>query len=76
MSLDDHLLMYARDPRFENLLMRYEEPSSMVRWDSPLITVPWTDADIPADDIWKAVMEGVVKPPNAGTQAVRKVLTL
>lgn len=42
----------------------------MVRWDSPLITVPWTDEDVPADDIWKAVTEGNVKPPNAGTQAV------
>ena len=43
----------------------------MVRWDSPLFTVPWTDADVPADEIWKAVTEGIVKPPNAGTQAVR-----
>ncbi|EKM54184.1 uncharacterized protein PHACADRAFT_122997 [Phanerochaete carnosa HHB-10118-sp] len=59
----------------DNLLMRYEEPSSMVRWDSPLITVPWTDEDIPADDIWKAVTEGNVKPPNAGTQAVPKAPT-
>ena len=32
--------------RLENLLMRYEEPSSMVRWDSPLFTVPWSDADV------------------------------
>ena len=56
--------------------MRYEEPSSMVRWDSPLITVPWIDDDIPADDIWKAITEGNVKPPNAGTQAVRRLLCL
>ncbi|CCM05059.1 uncharacterized protein FIBRA_07265 [Fibroporia radiculosa] len=56
----------------DNLLLRYEEPSSMVRWDSPLFTVPWTDDDVPADDIWKAVSEGNVKPPNAGTQAVRR----
>ncbi|KAH8107968.1 chromatin associated protein KTI12 [Cristinia sonorae] len=60
---------------FENLLMRFEEPSSMVRWDSPLISLPWTDVDIPIDDVWKAVMEGVVKPPNAGTQAVPKAPT-
>ncbi|KIP11553.1 hypothetical protein PHLGIDRAFT_83175 [Phlebiopsis gigantea 11061_1 CR5-6] len=59
----------------ENLLMRYEEPSSMVRWDSPLITVPWVDDDVPADDIWKAITEGNVKPPNAGTQAVPKAPT-
>ena len=43
----------------------------MVRWDAPLFTVPWTDAAVPADDIWRAVTEGAVKPPNAGTQAVR-----
>lgn len=42
----------------------------MVRWDSPLFTVPWTDADIPGDEIWIAVTEGIVKPPNAGTTAV------
>ncbi|KAI0355598.1 chromatin associated protein KTI12 [Trametes cingulata] len=59
----------------ENLLMRYEEPSSMVRWDSPLFTVPWTDEDVPIDDIWKAITEGTVKPPNAGTQAVPKAPT-
>ena len=43
----------------------------MVRWDSPLFTVPWIDEDVPIDDIWKAITEGSVKPPNAGTQAVR-----
>jgi hypothetical protein len=56
--------------RQDNLIMRYEEPSSMVRWDSPLLTVPWTDQNLPSDDIWKAITEGVVKPPNVGTQAV------
>ncbi|CAL1706625.1 unnamed protein product [Somion occarium] len=60
---------------FENLLLRYEEPSSMVRWDSPLFTVPWLDKDVPADDIWKAITEGIIKPPNAGTQAVPKAPT-
>ncbi|KAI0645570.1 chromatin associated protein KTI12 [Trametes meyenii] len=59
----------------ENLLLRYEEPSSMVRWDSPLFTVPWTDTDVPIEDIWRAVTEGNVKPPNAGTQAVPKAPT-
>ncbi|EMD37286.1 hypothetical protein CERSUDRAFT_135770 [Gelatoporia subvermispora B] len=59
----------------DSLIFRYEEPSSMVRWDSPLFTVPWTDEDVPADDIWKAVTEGIVKPPNAGTQAVPKAPT-
>lgn len=56
--------------RLDNLLQRYEEPSSMVRWDSPLFTIPWTDESPPNDDIWKAVTEGLVKPPNVGTQSV------
>ncbi|KAI0266712.1 chromatin associated protein KTI12 [Gloeopeniophorella convolvens] len=56
----------------ENLMARYEEPSSMVRWDSPLFTVPWSEADVPIELIWKAITEGNVKPPNAGTQAVVK----
>ena len=42
----------------------------MVRWDSPLFTVSWTDEDVPAENIWKAITEGTVKPPNAGTQVV------
>ena len=46
----------------------------MTRWDSPLFSVPWTDEDIPGDDIWKALTEGIVKPPNAGTAAVSAVL--
>ncbi|KAG8214859.1 chromatin associated protein KTI12 [Butyriboletus roseoflavus] len=59
----------------DNLIQRYEEPSSMVRWDSPLFTVPWTDPDVPGDDIWRAVTQGLVKPPNTGTQAVAKAPT-
>ncbi|KAI6103620.1 chromatin associated protein KTI12 [Pisolithus sp. B1] len=58
-----------------NLVQRYEEPSSMVRWDSPLFTVSWTDEDVPADDVWRTITEGVVKPPNTGTQAVAKAPT-
>jgi protein KTI12 len=56
--------------RLDNLIARYEEPSSMVRWDSPLFTVPWSESDVPIESIWKAITEGNVKPPNAGTQAV------
>jgi len=44
----------------------------MVRWDSPLFTVPWSDSDLPIELIWKAITEGNVKPPNMGTQAVPK----
>ncbi|TDL26087.1 chromatin associated protein KTI12 [Rickenella mellea] len=51
----------------ENLIVRFEEPSSMVRWDSPLFTVDRTDDDVPGEQIWTAITSGVVKPPNAGT---------
>ena len=54
----------------ENMIARFEEPSSMVRWDSPLFTITWTDDELPMDRIWDAVTHGNVKPPNAGTQAV------
>ncbi|KAG7448330.1 chromatin associated protein KTI12 [Guyanagaster necrorhizus] len=59
----------------ENLIQRYEEPSSMVRWDSPLFTILWTDEDIPSVDIWKAITDGVVKPPNSGTLSITKAPT-
>jgi Chromatin associated protein KTI12 len=54
----------------ENLFLRFEEPSSMVRWDSPLLTVLWSDNVIPSDELWQAVTSGTVKPPNVGTQSV------
>lgn len=47
----------------------------MVRWDSPLFTVLWTEEDVPAADIWDAVTKGNVKPPNVGTQAIAKAPT-
>jgi protein KTI12 len=59
----------------ENLIARYEEPSSMVRWDSPLFTVPWSEPDVPGAQIWDAITTATVKPPNAGTQAVPKAPT-
>ena len=65
------LLVFVFVASLDNLVQRYEEPSSMVRWDSPLFTVPWTDPDVPAEDIWRAITQGLVKPPNTGTQAVR-----
>ncbi|KAI6141576.1 chromatin associated protein KTI12 [Pisolithus thermaeus] len=43
-----------------NLLQRYEELSSM---------------DVPADDFRRTITEGVVKPPNTGTQAVANAPT-
>ncbi|KAJ7733753.1 chromatin associated protein KTI12, partial [Mycena maculata] len=56
----------------ENLLVRFEEPSSMVRWDSPLFTVPWTEPDVPAAQIAQAITSGSIKPPNSGTLSAAK----
>lgn len=38
-----------------NLIFRYEEPSTHSRWDKPLFTVPWSDAAPPVKDIWAAI---------------------
>lgn len=42
----------------------------MVRWDSPLFTLPWSESDVPIELMWKAITEGNIKPPNVGTQSV------
>ena len=44
-----------------NLIFRYEEPSTHSRWDKPLFTVPWEDKEPPAADIFQA-LTGVVLP--------------
>ena len=54
----------------ENLIVRFEEPSSMVRWDAPLFTVLWNDEEVPGIQIWEAITHGSLKPPNSGTLAV------
>ncbi|KAG5637998.1 hypothetical protein H0H81_002359 [Sphagnurus paluster] len=59
----------------DNLLFRYEEPSSMVRWDSPLFTVLWNESNPPMPQIWDALTKGNVKPPNSGTLSVAKAPT-
>lgn len=43
----------------------------MVRWDAPLFTVMWNDKEIPGIQIWDAITQGSLKPPNSGTLAVR-----
>lgn len=42
----------------------------MVRWDSPLFTLPWNEEGTPVEEIWQAITAGVLKPPNAGTSSV------
>jgi tRNA uridine 5-carbamoylmethylation protein Kti12 len=64
--LPSSYLLYS----LENLLVRFEEPSSMVRWDAPLFTIMWNDEEIPGIQIWEVVTQGSLKPPNSGTLAV------
>lgn len=44
--------------------MRFEEPSSMVRWDSPLFVIPF-DESPPFETIWTAITTGYKKPPTS-----------
>jgi protein KTI12 len=46
----------------------------MVRWDAPLFTVMYDDAELPGQDIWEAITKGNLKPPNSGTLAVGQQL--
>ncbi|EER38640.1 toxin-insensitive protein [Histoplasma capsulatum H143] len=39
----------------QNLILRYEEPTTHSRWDKPLFTVPWSDPAPPVEDIWTAL---------------------
>ena len=42
----------------------------MVRWDSPLVTIPW-DEEPPFDAIWEIVTKGEKKGPTAAVAQVR-----
>ncbi|KAJ1927606.1 kti12, chromatin associated [Tieghemiomyces parasiticus] len=59
-------------PMMDNLISRFEEPDGRNRWDSPLFTSVYTDATLPLDDIWNAVMLRKAPPPNLAT-AVKPV---
>ncbi|KAL5336150.1 chromatin associated protein KTI12 [Aspergillus crustosus] len=52
----------------QNLIFRYEEPSMHSRWDKPLFTVPWSDAEPPIADIWTA-LTGLPHPSTLTTEA-------
>ncbi|CAE6439142.1 hypothetical protein ACGC1H_006900 [Rhizoctonia solani] len=60
------------DATFDNLIQRYEEPNSMVRWDAPLFTVPWTDETVPGEDIWRAITLGDKRPANQAVASIVK----
>jgi protein KTI12 len=57
--------------RFDELVSRFEEPDDQNRWDSPLFTVLYDDAEVPYDSIWDAVINKRPKPPNLSTVSVR-----
>ncbi|KAF8972366.1 kti12, chromatin associated [Entomortierella lignicola] len=52
---------------FEELVVRFEEPDSRTKWDSPLFIVVPDDTKLPEDDIWDAVVLKKAKPPNLST---------
>ena len=47
---------------FSELLLRYEEPNSAQRWDSPLFTIIHDDAELPIDEIWACLTNTKTKP--------------
>ncbi|EAW09910.1 putative RNA polymerase II Elongator complex associated protein Kti12 [Aspergillus clavatus NRRL 1] len=49
-----------------NLIFRYEEPSTHSRWDKPLYTVPWSDREPPIAEIWTA-LTGLPHPSTTPT---------
>ncbi|WEW59113.1 kti12, chromatin associated [Emydomyces testavorans] len=48
----------------QNLIFRYEEPSTSSRWDKPLFTVPWSDPTPPTESIWTALTGQTISNPN------------
>ncbi|KAE8380583.1 chromatin associated protein KTI12 [Aspergillus bertholletiae] len=61
----------------QNLIFRYEEPSTHSRWDKPLFTVPWSDEAPPIADIWSA-LTGIPHPStaDADTDAANQIPSL
>lgn len=58
-----------------NLIYRYEEPSTHSRWDQPLFTVPYMDQRPPAKDIWFS-LTGISAPRSESENAaVPRTLT-
>eukprot|EP00117_Sycon_ciliatum_P038014 scpid63355/ scgid28322/ Protein KTI12 homolog len=56
------------DKIFDELVMRFEEPESRNRWDSPLFSLLGDDA-LPMDEISEALFERKARRPNQSTQA-------
>ncbi|KAF9951105.1 hypothetical protein BGZ65_006186 [Modicella reniformis] len=52
---------------FEELIVRFEEPDSKTKWDSPLFIVVPEDTKLPEEEIWDSVILKKAKPPNLST---------
>lgn len=55
-------------------MVRFEEPDSRTRWDSPLFVMVPEDK-LPEDEIWDSVILKKAKPPNMSTVVVRKPIS-
>lgn len=51
---------------FDAIVMRFEEPDSRNRWDSPLFTVT-TDTELDLNGIYDSLCNRSIKPPNQST---------
>ncbi|KAJ6157608.1 hypothetical protein N7470_005200 [Penicillium chermesinum] len=60
----------------DNLIFRYEEPSTHSRWDKPLFTVPWDDPAPPVADIFHALTGVAISPaePNPAISSLTESL--
>jgi len=76
-SLDEQQLNNSNVPYsreiFDALCMRYEEPHSNNRWDSPLV-VALPEDTLDLESIYKALYETKPLPPNQSTQNVSKFI--
>ncbi|KAF9438829.1 kti12, chromatin associated [Entomortierella beljakovae] len=52
---------------FEELIVRFEEPDSRTKWDSPLFVVVPEDTKLPENEIWDSVILKKAPPPNLST---------
>ncbi len=55
------------------LIMRFEEPNGLNRWDSPLIPVTFDDTELPFEEIWKSIV--LKKPPKPNHATFLKAAT-
>lgn len=59
-----------------NLVFRYEEPSTHSRWDKPLFTVPWSDPTPPIEEIWSATTGITIEKNDNTAQASNSIAAL